>query len=78
MFGMIEPNSAVALMPFSMMLVIPAVRSLYADLPCLATSYDTAGFFVQMLFIGFCELALLRKLTLYKFVPSHNHFVDAV
>ena len=39
MFGMIEPNSAVALMPFSMMLAIPAVRSLYADLPCLATSF---------------------------------------
>ena len=38
-FGKIEASSAVALMPFSMMLTIPAVRGLYADPPSLVASF---------------------------------------
>ena len=38
-FGKIEASSAVAFMPFSMMLTIPAVRGLYADPPSLAASF---------------------------------------
>ena len=95
-FGKIEASSAVAFMPFSMMLTIPAVRGLYADPPSLAASFgtlctpqlisppfdplytDMAGFFVQLLFIGCCELALLRKLTLHKYASSRDNTAHAV
>jgi len=39
---------------------------------------DTAGFFVQLLFIGCCELALLRKLTLHKSASSRDDPARAV
>lgn len=41
MFGKIEASNAVAFMPFSMMLTVPAVRGLYVDTPSFTTSFGT-------------------------------------
>jgi len=43
--GKMEPNNAVAALPFSMMLTIPGVRALCSDVPTLSPSLGTLRIF---------------------------------
>jgi hypothetical protein len=64
--GRLERNNVVAVGPFSALVGIPTVRSLYVSSPALVTPVESASFFVQIVAVVACSVILLKVFTSHK------------